>query len=128
MTDGRSPQNLDRQCEASEQVEGEFGPQKTLDYLVGDKFLNFLEAVETDADFRAEIPIFATEIKTISERRQLVQYLEWAHETEQFDPSLFDGDDETHPEEIEDMRRDDICYCTRDLLLVERAKDWLLED
>ena len=26
------------------------------------------------------------------------------------------------------MRKDDIRQCTRDLLLVERAREWLLED
>ena len=44
-------------------IEDEFGTQKALDYLVGEKFLNFLEAAETDADFRAEIPAFVAEIK-----------------------------------------------------------------
>jgi hypothetical protein len=29
-------------------------------------------------------------------------------------------------EEVEEMRRDDIRQCTRDLLLVERAREWLL--
>jgi hypothetical protein len=55
--------------------------------------LNFLEAAETDADFRAEIPALVAEIKTIFERWQLAQYLETARETEPFDPNLFDGDD-----------------------------------
>jgi len=31
-------------------------------------------------------------------------------------------------EEIGEMRKDDIRQCTRDLLLVERAREWLLED
>jgi hypothetical protein len=29
-------------------------------------------------------------------------------------------------EEIEEMGKDDIRQCTRDLLLVERAREWLL--
>ena len=116
------------QCEAAEQIEGEFGTQKALDYLVGDKFLNFLEAAESDSDFLAEISAFVAKIREIFEQWQLSQYLETARGTEPFDPSLFDGDDETDPEEIEDMRRDDIRQCTRDLLLVERAREWLLED
>ncbi len=114
------------QCKATENIEGEFGTQQALDYLVGDKFLNFLEAAETDPAFRAEIPAFVTEIKTIFERWQLAQYLETARETEPFDPALFEDDDETEPEEIEEMRQDDIHQCTRDLLLIERAREWLL--
>lgn len=31
-------------------------------------------------------------------------------------------------EEVEDMRKEDIRECTRDLLLVERAREWLLEE
>ncbi|MHC4404009.1 MAG: hypothetical protein ACYTG0_30490 [Planctomycetota bacterium] len=116
------------ECEAARGIEDEFGTQKALDYLVGEKFLDFLEAAETDAAFQGEIPAFVAEIKTIFEPWQLAQYLETARETEPFDPSLFEGDDETDPEEVEDMRRDDIRQCTRDLLLVEQAREWLLED
>ena len=125
------------QCEAAEQIEGEFGTQKALEYLVGEKFLNFLEAAETDADFRAEIPAFVEKIKTIFERWQLAEYLETARETEPFDPKLFEpqsspllGNEEIEfdAEEVEEMRKDDIRQCTRDLLLVERAREWLLED
>ena len=116
------------QCEAAQGIEDEFGGQKALEYLVGQKFLNFLEEAETDANFRAEIPAFVAKIKEIFERWQLAQYLETAKETEPFDPSLFGGDEETDAEEVEDMRRDDIRQCTRDLLLVERAKEWLLEE
>ncbi len=123
------------QCEAAEQIQAEFGPQKALDYLVGEKFLNFLEAAETDPKFQDEVPAFAFEIKSIFEGWQLAQYLETARETEPFDPSLFEprshsllGEEEIEfdADEIEDMRKDDIRQCTRDLLLVERAREWLL--
>jgi hypothetical protein len=125
------------QCEAAQGIEDEFGVQKALDYLVGEKFLNFLEAAETDSDFRAKIPAFVAKIKEIFERWQLAQYLETARETEPFDPSLFEprqhsvlGEEEIEfdAEEVEEMRKDDIRQCTRDLLLVERAREWLLED
>ena len=106
--------------EQSEAAEG-------IEYLVGEKFLNFLEAAETDPDFRSEIPAFVGKIKTIFERWQLAQYLETAKETEPFDPSLFDGDEEFDAEEVEEMRKGDIRQCTRDLLLMERAREWLLE-
>jgi len=74
------------QFEAAENIEGDFGTQKALDYLVGEKFLNFMEAAETDANFRSEIPAFVAKIKTLFERWQLGQYLETAKETEPFDP------------------------------------------
>ena len=125
------------QCEAARGIEDDFGTQKALDYLVGEKFVNFLEAAETDPSFRDEIPAFVAEIKTIFERWQLAQYLETALQAEPFDPSLFEpmsspllGDEEIEfdADEVEDMRKDDIRRCTRDLLLVERAREWLLEE
>jgi len=116
------------QCEATQGIQDEFGTDKALDYLIGEKFLNFLEAAETTPEFRAEIPAFVAEIKTIFERWQLAEYLEIARATEPFDPALFEGDDETEPDEVEEMQREDIRQCTRDLLLVERAREWLLEE
>jgi hypothetical protein len=125
------------QCEAAEGIEEEFGTQKALEYLVGEKFLNFLEAAEIDTDFRGEIPAFVTKIKEVFQRWQLAQYLETARESEPFDPSLFEPRDhsilgeekiEFDAEEVEQMRKDDIRQCTRDLLLVERARELLLKD
>jgi hypothetical protein len=67
----------------------------------------------------------------------LADYLQRARETEPFDPGLFEprwdpelGEEEIEfdAEEIEEMRKHDIRQCTRDLLLVERAREWLLED
>ena len=125
------------QCEAAVNIEDEFGTQKSLEYLVGGKFLNFLEAAETNADFRAEIPAFVERIKSIFERWQLAAYLETARETEPFDLRLFEptsspllGEEEIEfdAEEVEEMRQDDIRQCTRELLLVERASEWLLDD
>jgi hypothetical protein len=113
------------QCDAARRIEDEFGTPNALAYLVGEKFLNFLEAAESHADFRAEAPAFVAEVKTIFEHWQLAEYLETARQSEPFDPSLFDEDED--PEDIEMDRREDIQRSARDLLLVERAKGWLLE-
>jgi hypothetical protein len=112
------------QCEAARGIEDEFGTDKALSYLVGEKFLNYLEAADRHADYRAELPAFVAEIKRIFERWQLAEYLETAHQTEPFDESLYEGED---PEVIEEAKQEDIHHCTRDLLLVERAREWLLE-
>jgi hypothetical protein len=113
------------QCEAARGIEGEFGTQRALDYLIGEKFLNFLEAAETSPEFRAEIPEFATEIKTIFERWQIAEYLETGLQAEPLDSTVYEDED---PEEIEEISKDDIRRCTRDLLLVERARKWLLDE
>ena len=105
------------QCEAARGIEDEFGTQKALEYLVGEKFLNFLEAAETDADFRAEIPAFVAKLREIFERCQLARYLQTVRKTEPFDPTLFEP--RQHPilgkeeiefdaEEVEELRKDDI--------------------
>jgi hypothetical protein len=115
------------QCDAARQIEAEFGTQNALDYLIGEKFLNFLQAAQTDAEFRAEIPTFVGGIKTIFETWQLAAYLETARQTEPFDPSLYDDEDEDiDPEVVEDERQDELRRSASDLLLVEQARGWLL--
>ena len=111
------------QCEAARGIEDEFGTQKVLSYLVGEKFINFLEAADDDRDFRMEIPVFVAEIKTIFERWQLAKYLETARQTEPFDPDDYDDAEEAEMERKSELRRS-----AADLLLVERAKEWLLEE
>ncbi len=109
------------QCQAASGIENEFGTQKALSYLVGEKFINFLEAAETDADFRAEISAFVAEVKTIFERWQLSEFLETARQTEPFDPNDYDDAEEAEMERQSELRRS-----AADLLLVERAREWLL--
>jgi hypothetical protein len=119
------------QCEAAKQIEAEFGTQKALDYLIGEKFLNFLQAAETDAEFRAEIPAFVGGIKSVFETWQLAEYLEVARQSEPFDPSLYEPLDEEEaadidPEVADDERQDELQRSAVDLLLVEQARSWLL--
>jgi hypothetical protein len=112
-----------QQCEAAEGIESEFGSQKALDYLIGEKFLNFLEAAERDSELRKEIPDFVAEIKKLFEPWQLKSCLERARETEPFNPDDYEGEE---PEDIEMERRSDLRRCTSDLMMVESAKEWLL--
>ena len=111
------------QCEAARDIEAEFGTQKALAYLMDEKFINFLEAAEGDADFRAELPAFVAEIKTIFERWQLADWLETARQTEPFDPDDYDD-----AEEAEMERKSELQRSAAELLLVERAREWLLEE
>lgn len=64
------------QCQAARGILDEFGTEKALGYLVGEKLLNFLEVAEHDPQWRAEIPGFVTEIKEIFEPWQLAEYLD----------------------------------------------------
>ena len=110
-------------CEATRQIEAEFGTQNALDSLIEEKFLSFLEAAETDAEFRAEIPAFVAEIKTIFEPWKLAEQLEIARQSEPFDPSICEDED---AEIVELERQSEIHRSATDLLLVERAREWLL--
>jgi len=111
------------QCESAKRIEDEFGTQKALTYLIGEKFINFLDAAEDAPKFREEIPTFVAEINTIFERWQLAEYLEIARQTEPFDPSVYDDAEETEMERQSELRQS-----AADLLLVERAREWLLDD
>ena len=110
------------QCEAARTIENEFGTDKALAYLIGEKFIDFLEAAEDSAEFRAEIPAFVAEAKTLFEPWQLAEYLKIARQSERFDVDDYDD-----PEEAEVARQLDLRKWAAELLLVERAKDWLLE-
>src|SRR5262249_14654858 len=118
------------QCDAARHIEDEFGTQKALEYLIGEKFLNFLESAETDADFRAEIPAFVAAIKSIFETWQVADSWGVDGQSEPFDPSLYEPMDdeeaaESDPEAAEDLRQDELRRSASDLLLVERAREWL---
>jgi hypothetical protein len=113
------------QCDAARQIEAEFGTEKALDYLIEEKFLSFLEAAETDADFREEVPAFVAEIKTIFEPWKLAEHLETARQSEPFDPDDYEDED---PEMVELDRQCEISRSASDLLLVERAREWLLQN
>jgi hypothetical protein len=114
------------QCEAARGIEDQFGTQEAMKYLVGEKFMHYLQAAEKDAEFRAEIPAFVAEIKTIFEPWQLAEYLEKAGWTEPFDPSIYDEEGED-AEFIEMERKDNLRRAANELLLIERAKEWLME-
>ncbi|MEO2049071.1 MAG: hypothetical protein ABGX16_21135 [Pirellulales bacterium] len=111
------------QCEAARAIESEFGTKKALSYLIGEKFINFLEVADNDLDFRAEIPTFVAEIKTIFECWQLDDFLETARQTEPFSPDDYDDAEEAEMERLAELR-----HSAADLLLVERAREWLLEE
>ena len=113
------------QCEATRGIKDHFGTERAMSYLVGEKFLNYLDAAERDTAFRAELPAIVAEIKTIFEQWQIAEYLDKAGWTEPFDPSIYEEEDDT-PESIEMERKDNIRRVANEILMLERAKDWLL--
>ena len=63
------------------------------------------------------------EIKSNFERWQLAEYLEKTRQTEPFDPDDYEDAEEAEMERQFELRRS-----AADLLLVERAREWLLEE
>jgi hypothetical protein len=63
------------QCEAARDIREAFGVDKTLGYLIGEKFLNFLEASDGRPEFAAELPQFVAAIKEIFEPGEIRAYL-----------------------------------------------------
>jgi hypothetical protein len=114
-------------CDAARGIEAQFGTQEALKYLVGEKFLQYLEAAEKLPDLRAELPAFVEAIKGIFERWQLAEYLDKAGWTEPFDPK--DYEEEADGEEFIEMeRKDNLRRTANELLLLEQAKVWLLNE
>jgi hypothetical protein len=114
------------QCEAAEQIEANYGTEKALGYLIGEKLLNFLEVAERKPEWRAEIPLFIAKIKEIFQSWQIAEFFETPRRLGALGHT---GDEEAHKtyrsqvDESENLRED-----ARNLLLFERAREWLLED
>ena len=111
------------QCQAARDILSESGVIQALDYLVGDKFLKFVEAAEDDAEFREELPAFTAEISTIFEPWQLADYFEQALQPNPFETS----DDDLDNDDLEEDDTAEIAlFQTNNLAFVEQPKALLL--
>ena len=114
------------QCDAALGILDDFGTDKALGYLVGEKFLNFLEVAEHDPDWRAEIPGFVAQIKDIFEPWQLAEYLDTPRRLGALGHT---SDEEGHrllrsQMEEEDLARED----ARNLTMLEWVKELLVSE
>ncbi len=117
---------IESQCDAARNILDHFGAEKAMGYLIGEKFLNFLEVAETHDEWRKLIPDFVTEILSIFEPHQLAEYLET--------PRRLGTLGHTASEEAHSMLRADLDDSekaredARNLLLLEWAKELLLDE
>ena len=115
-----------KQCEATEGIEADYGTEKALGYLIGEKLLNFLEVAERKPEWRAEVPLFIAKIKDIFEPWQIAEFFETPRRLGALGHV---ADEEGHEmlrsqmEESEKVHED-----ARNLMLFEQAREWLLED
>lgn len=63
------------QCDATNGIRTAFGVQQALNYLIGEKFLDFVETSENNGLFRNELLSFAARIRTLFEPQELAAYL-----------------------------------------------------
>jgi hypothetical protein len=112
------------QCEAAEQIEADYGTEKAMGYLIGEKLLNFLEVAERKPEWRAEVPLFTAKIKDIFQPWQIAEFFETprrlgalGHTADEEGHKLF----RSQVEESENLRED-----ARNLILFEQARQWLL--
>ncbi|MBI4563464.1 MAG: hypothetical protein HY716_02060 [Planctomycetes bacterium] len=113
------------QCEGARGVKEEFGTEKALGYLIGEKLVNFIRASDTRPEFSAELPNFVAEVKLIFEPHEIRGYLENVRRIGAMGHVATD-------EEFEFMRKagafnEDPVRGAADVLLVERIREMLLE-
>ena len=113
------------QCDAAEGIREQFGSQKALGYLIGEKLVNFAHAAMTDRDFAEELPQFATEVRTMFEADELRDYLEGVSRIGALGHTC--SDDEFEFLCTQGAIADDPVRGARDVLLMEQIRTLLLE-
>ena len=62
------------QCAAAQRVKEHFGLADALDYLIGEKLLNFAQVAEVRAEFMHELPDFLQGIRAVFSLEETGQY------------------------------------------------------
>ena len=64
-----------KQCRATRTLKRRFGVKNALDYLLGEKLLNFAEEADRHPEFAAELPRFQAAVWEVFNRYELAGYL-----------------------------------------------------
>ncbi len=112
------------QCDAARDIKEAFGVDKAIGYLIGEKFLNFLQASDGHPEFAAELPRFVEAIKQIFAPGEIRAYLDGARRVGALGHTASD-------EAYEEMRaagavREDPVEWAEQILLLERTRALLL--
>jgi len=75
------------QCEAARHIKHHFGLSNALEYLLGEKLLNFVEAADRHAEFSEELPHFLAEIKCVFSLVETDKYAVHLERTKPLTPS-----------------------------------------
>jgi len=64
-----------QQCRATRSIKRRFGVESALNYLIGEKLMNFADAAERHPEFAAELPRFQAAVWNIFNPYELAGYL-----------------------------------------------------
>jgi hypothetical protein len=64
-----------RQCRATRDIKRRYGVKSALNYLIGEKLMNFADAAERHPEFAAELPRFQAAVWNIFNPYELAGYL-----------------------------------------------------
>ena len=117
---------IESQADAARNILDDFGPEKAMGYLIGEKFLNFLEVAETDRQWRQAIPAFVAEIKSTFEPLQIAEFLNTPRRLGALGHVASEEAHRMFREELEEEQR--VREDARNLMLLEWAKELLLEE
>ena len=87
-----------QQCEASQVIREQHGIENALDYLIGEKLMNFVAASEDYPEFAQELPQFIEEIRRLFTPTEISRYLDYCERGKTEEPL---------PEEAVDEGMDD---------------------
>ena len=112
--------------EAARGIEDDYDVAKAMGYLIGEKFLNFLEVAEKDSEWRETIPTFVTEIKALFEPWKITEFLSTPCRLGPMGHTISEEGHRAFREQMteEEQIRED----ARNLMLLEWAKELLMEE
>jgi phosphopantothenate synthetase len=64
-----------QQCRATRGIKRRFGVESALDYLIGEKLMNFADAAQRHPEFAAELPRFQAAVWNIFNPYELAGYV-----------------------------------------------------
>jgi hypothetical protein len=64
------------QCKAAQNIQEEFGNEKALGYLIGEKLLYFINVADDRPEWAEQLPLFVLEIKRIFQPWEIQEYLD----------------------------------------------------
>ncbi|MBI4584100.1 MAG: hypothetical protein HY717_08765 [Planctomycetes bacterium] len=112
------------QCDATEGLREDFGEEKAIRYLIGEKFLNFIKASDSRPEFSQELPKFAARVKEIFEPHEIAEFLDKLLQEGAADPAEEWVFDDFEDAELE--QRDMVSEAEK-IVRIERAKELLLQ-